>query len=132
MTAACACAGVGVVPPLPQGFTGVVVPDPDGEVNHLAEPRVLKPAIIVFGFAAAGSEGKASSVARGGAAVLEFVVFCLMVEAVVGEGREELRFVLATVGTGELPHAGGVETAVGRGPLILFELVADKAGNGSR
>jgi hypothetical protein len=88
---------------------------------------VLKPAIIVFGFAAAGREGKASSVARGGAALPEFV-FCRRVDAVVGDGRARLMFVLEMLGTEVFPHAGGTETAVPRG----FLLAAASAGKGSR
>jgi hypothetical protein len=56
------------MPPFPHAFTGVAVPEPAGElrlleeVNQRTEPRVLKPAIIVFGFGAAGREGNISSV----------------------------------------------------------------------
>jgi len=126
-TAACACAGVGVVPPLPQGFTGVALPDPVGEANHFTEPRVLKPDIIVFGFGAAGNEGNASSVARGGT-VLRELVFCRSEDAVVGGGRAALMFVLEIDGADVLPHARGIDTPEDR--ELLF--AADSAGNGSR
>ncbi len=126
--AACAWAGVGVVPPLPHGFTGVTVPEPEGELNHLTDPRVLKPDIMVFGFAAIGREGNASCVVRGGATLLEFV-FCRMVDAVVGGGRTALALVFEILGAAVLPQAGGTDTPDGRGALLL---IADSAGKGSR
>ncbi len=127
---------MGVVPPFPHAFTGVAVPEPAGElrldeVNQRTEPRVLKPAIMVFGFGAAGREGNVSSVCRGGAV---FLLDEPTRDAAVGGGREigvAPIVVLVTCGADVLPQTACFELVPAAG-LIARPLVALSAGNGSR
>lgn len=128
---------MGVVPPFPHAFTGVAVPEPAGElrfdgVNQRTEPRVLKPAIMVFGFGAAGREGNVSSVCLGGAV---FLLDEPTRDAVVGGGREigaAPIMVLVICGAGVLPQTACFELVAVAAGLLARPFVADNAGNGSR
>lgn len=122
-----------MVPPWPQALTGVTAPEPAGELRldepiRRPEPRVLNPAIMVFGFGAAGREGNMSSVWRGGATLLLDVPTR---DAVVGGARETgaaLIVLVLTCGAGVFPQTA----CDGRACLLGRPFAPPNAGKGSR
>lgn len=103
----------------------MLVPDPDGEFrlesSHRTDPRVLNPAIMVLGLAAAGNDGKFSSVCRNGGP-LRAVDRDDWIELT---GPAALRFVEVTVGAEVWPQANCAAV------LRLLDLLGPSAGNGS-
>lgn len=124
------------MPPWAHALTGVTDPEPAGELRldepiRRPEPRVLNPAIIVFGFGAVGRDGNMSSVWRGGATfdLLEVPTRAAVVGGGRGVGAAAPMVVLLTCGADVLAQTA---CDVGAALLLGRPFAPASAGNGSR